>query len=1567
MEFKFQRCASAKCTSPNSTGRRTSNHCKPTLLDARVETQHKAKSFPTVVFWPIGGTNPAHSLRILLIRAGIETNPGPPHKQASGPPCEACGAKIRYTKSGKLTSHFVCAEKGCTVACHLHDPCSLIPRASRIKIKWYCNNHRTPVSPSHPNLQQRRPLTPCNELCPICHIKLKANPLQCTICNRKIHQAEACSGLPHRYAVKKARPTWKCHSCVAPQTNGDTEPPSPPPPTPPSPPSTPRSSRPVLGSQSPPKRCLYCKGIVHRGYLTCKGECKRHAHQSCCKELDTRDAKRKAVKNNDWECNTCLVKQRLPDEAPDSTDAISQKSEPKSRTKLNRPLRILQWNAEGVNPKMSELRCFMDEYKIDIALIQESKLMPKRNSPVLKGYSVIRGDRIGAEFPGGGLLTVVKEDLVYKENGHCNRAGVELLSVCIHLSGKKWLTINNLYLPPKGQADLSWIPVNPDSLFAGDLNGHSKIWDDTQPTDDRGEHIVDWMLNNNLNCINDGTPTRINRGTGGLSSPDVTCVTQGLNTKMKWTVIEETTMGSDHSPIVMELKNSDIQTISTTPLKTRWKSKGVNWVDFREEVEEAFPYDHSHLSESERIAVFNDVLIEAGKRNVGKTKPSRVKFAMNPKVRTLVKKRNFLRKQVKTRRTEWLEAEKEVRHAREEAKQEAWSEFVEELQVDDDASKVWRMVKSMDGTPTSSAPNEALVHQGKTIVTNKSKADAFAKHYAKVSTLNFTAEEREQNLKAKRAINAASVDDESCCPFSMRELKAAIRRMKRRGAPGADDIPPSFLKELGPKALTELLEIFNASFNHANIPQLWRHAIIIPLLKAGKSASEIESFRPISLTSCVVKALERMIADRLYTMAENRNWLVTQQAGFRKSRCCEDQVIKLTQMISDGFQQRKPQRAVMALLDYSKAYDRTWRERLLLKISELGAPQQIIRWISAFLRTRTAEVNINNTLSKRVRMKQGLPQGSVLSPLLFLLYINDIGKDVPEEVEHLLFADDASLVALDNDINAANDKLQIAVSAVQQWSVVNKLDLNLKKSCTFFFTTDSHQAKWRPNIKLFGEQMKYGDGPKEKCPKFLGVTLDRSLCFQDHVKSVTEKVDNRRKMLYCLASRSWGWKKHNLRRIYIAMHRSIMDYAAPAWQPWLSETAFNKLEVAQNNCLKIITGVYRNSNIECRRIEADIPSYRTHSNQLVATAHEKGLRLPSDHPRREAIENSKTPHRTKTRSSFREVGQRLSRSLSISNAPRRPIDVHFPEPWKKCDRNWSIHTNEDVKSDIPALKDRIESLNAEVTIYTDGSCTGGTSDGGAAAVITDGPYDNPNKIATLEQKGSKYTCSYEEEKRALHLGIQWLSTAQRYNHVAFCTDSLSLLQALNNDHPDTADTRNLLQSLTNIRLDLLYVPGHKDIPGNELADQHAKAAARLPDEADQSVPFRAAKTIIRREIKDAPPSHRLTKQFFADVSMKRDAEQVKTRREGTTLAQLRSGHFKGLAYYDALVDPEAATGDCKRCGSGEVDDVKHWLTSYLQTAVARQRIFGNHRTDIAKLANSSARIIELAGCTLSRE
>ena len=179
----------------------------------------------------------------------------------------------------------------------------------------------------------------------------------------------------------------------------------------------------------------------------------------------------------------------------------------------------------------------------------------------------------------------------------------------------------------------------------------------------------------------------------------------------------------------------------------------------------------------------------------------------------------------------------------------------------------------------------------------------------------------------------------------MGELQSAIKRMKGKGAAGSDNIPPSFLKALGPLALQELLSIFNSSFPFAHCPRIWRLATIIPLFKTGKSPSEVASFHPINLTSCVFKLLERILADRLYYIAETNNMFSRFQAGFRKGRSCEDQITRVVQAIQDGFQQRPMKRSVLTLLDFSKAYDTVWREKLLLHMLNTGTPSPFIRWI----------------------------------------------------------------------------------------------------------------------------------------------------------------------------------------------------------------------------------------------------------------------------------------------------------------------------------------------------------------------------------------------------------------------------------------------------------------------------------------------------------------------------------------------------------------------------------------------------------------------------------------------
>ena len=143
--------------------------------------------------------------------------------------------------------------------------------------------------------------------------------------------------------------------------------------------------------------------------------------------------------------------------------------------------------------------------------------------------------------------------------------------------------------------------------------------------------------------------------------------------------------------------------------------------------------------------------------------------------------------------------------------------------------------------------------------------------------------------------------------------------MKCKGAAGPGNIPPLFFMSLCPLALQELLFIFNSSFSLAHCPHIWRVAIIIPLLKAGKSPSEVSSFHPINLTSHVVKLLECIFADRLYFIAETKNMFSRFQAGFCKGRSCEDQITWVVQAIEDTFQQGPMQCFLLTLLDFIKA------------------------------------------------------------------------------------------------------------------------------------------------------------------------------------------------------------------------------------------------------------------------------------------------------------------------------------------------------------------------------------------------------------------------------------------------------------------------------------------------------------------------------------------------------------------------------------------------------------------------------------------------------------------------
>ena len=389
----------------------------------------------------------------------------------------------------------------------------------------------------------------------------------------------------------------------------------------------------------------------------------------------------------------------------------------------------------------------------------------------------------------------------------------------------------------------------------------------------------------------------------------------------------------------------------------------------------------------EKVEKFKHVLIQAAKKLVSKIKTGgRRKSCITPPVRAAIKRRNRLRKDMRNNREEWKESAKEVRELKREAREQTWKEYLDEAINEKDDTKIYKIIKSLNGSPDTNSSNEALVHNNRIITSDIRKADTFVKHYAAVSRHNFTKEEREINRQAKKILSKSSAEDTSasCSNFTMAEMNKALKKMNKNGAPGEDVIPATFFAALGTKAKIVLLDILNFSFNTGQIPQSWRNAVIIPLLKAMKPASQLASYRPIALTSCVVKLFERMIAGRIATMAENNGWFHRYQAGFRNGRNCTDQILRLVQQIDDGFQ--KKQKSILALLDLSKAYDMVWQQKLIVTMHEAGVSVKFLRWIFNFLQNRKARVRLNNAEGKTIKIRQGLPQGSVLAPLLFLFW-----------------------------------------------------------------------------------------------------------------------------------------------------------------------------------------------------------------------------------------------------------------------------------------------------------------------------------------------------------------------------------------------------------------------------------------------------------------------------------------------------------------------------------------------------------------------------------------------------
>ena len=303
----------------------------------------------------------------------------------------------------------------------------------------------------------------------------------------------------------------------------------------------------------------------------------------------------------------------------------------------------------------------------------------------------------------------------------------------------------------------------------------------------------------------------------------------------------------------------------------------------------------------------------------------------------------------------------------------------------------------------------------------------------------------------------------------------------------------------------------------------------------GKPLDSPASFRPISLTSCVSKLFERIILSCLLFYLESNSILSPCQAGFRPGRSTLDQILYLSQSISDEFNKPRPgSQTILSTIDFSKSFDSVWHPALFHKLISAGLPSCFAHWTQSFLSDRRACVVFQNHKSHYFRVHRGVLQRSVLRPVLFSLFINDLPASLPSSVICSFYADDLAIWSSSSLAPTAVEATQGALFRLEHWSEYWCLPLNPSKCEASFFSVNPHLANLQPNLLLLGSRLRFNP-----TPTFLGVTFDSTLSFSKYVSSLKAKFFPRLKALRCISASSWGPSKEFLSLLYKAFLRPL--------------------------------------------------------------------------------------------------------------------------------------------------------------------------------------------------------------------------------------------------------------------------------------------------------------------------------------------------------------------------------------------------------------------------------------------
>ena len=393
---------------------------------------------------------------------------------------------------------------------------------------------------------------------------------------------------------------------------------------------------------------------------------------------------------------------------------------------------------------------------------------------------------------------------------------------------------------------------------------------------------------------------------------------------------------------------------------------------------------------------------------------------------------------------------------------------------------------------------------------------------------------------------------------SVEGVKKLLQNLKPNKAAGPDRIPNRVLKELAEELAPIIAALFTQSLETGTVPRDWKDALITPVYKKG-NAHNAANYRPVSLTCVICKLLEHIVCSHILTFLEANKLLTHLQHGFRKGHSCESQLITT---MSDFFSawDKKTQTDV-GVLDFSRAFDTVPHERLLGKLAHYGIQGQLNEWIRAFLSNREMKVVVDGEASSSAPVVSGVPQGTVLGPLLFLIYINDMPNVVSEGTFIRLFADDCLVYRYINKKTAEQDQLilQRDLQSLHEWTVKWGMKFNPSK-CQIMHLSRA-QEPYTKFYELCGEILE-----SVESAKYLGLTISDDLKWHKQVCSMAKKANS---TLHLVGRNLHNCPKSTKTMAYTSLVRPKMEYCSTVWDPHTKKD-IDELEKVNRRAARVV-------------------------------------------------------------------------------------------------------------------------------------------------------------------------------------------------------------------------------------------------------------------------------------------------------------------------------------------------------------------------------------------------------------